>query len=405
MAVFSSQRILSSTVKSDHVVPPKHVIEKLQQKSINLQDHQERKKYQKEYISDVTLREFLLSNDGFHLGMAPAFFGFYAYFGCLAAWDDELSTETSKILATRILSVSGGSAGAMAAILISAGISPRKAAAYCSTITLDKFADPLGWGALFKGDLFEKLMYDFISKESPCFTSSGGSHSDNDCSDQKNKGANKEINIENALIPVAVSAFDIKTFTGKLLSKGCMAKAARASATFPCLFQPVVLQDNDEGSEKSSNKSSSLLIDGGITDSSGLQGFKAIVSSYNYNDGEKKDRPNRILPKRIVNIVVGDFGFDGKPMTPSSISSNILGNKNNSDTTNKHCVEEVLSIRIFNTPQCGPWAMENGPRALEAANKAMLASLDLPLYKGTERGHFCIDIDATDFVPNLPVNK
>lgn len=58
----------------------------------------------------------------------------------------------------------------------------------------------------------------------------------------------------------------------------------------------------------------------------------------------------------------------------------------------------LLSISIQNLPQCGPWAMKNGPLAVAAARKALRASLDLPLYLGQEEGHYELHIDASYFL-------
>jgi predicted acylesterase/phospholipase RssA len=46
-------------------------------------------------------------------------------------------------------------------------------------------------------------------------------------------------NLEDNPIPVAVSAFDLQTMSTPILTSGSMARSARASATFPGLFQPV----------------------------------------------------------------------------------------------------------------------------------------------------------------------
>ena len=275
-------------------------------------------------LANLTLREFLA--DDFHLALAPAFFGIYAYVGAFMAWD-----TTDYI--DNIRSVVGASAGAMAAVILAAGIEPHKVAELGKSMTLQKFADPPGFGGIFKGDKFEAIMEDFILKESP----------------------NGTMLMEESIIPVAVTVFDLKSWSGRTLTRGRMAKAARASATFPVLFQPV---PHDDG----------ILIDGGVTDMLGLRGLAAFS-------------PNR--PKRIVNVAVG--GFLTAPFGPESMPDGVKA-------------KEVLSVSILNTPRCGPWAMANGPRAIEAARRAMLASLDLPLYYGKEKGHYELHVDASSFI-------
>jgi predicted acylesterase/phospholipase RssA len=267
--------------------------------------------------------------------MAPSFFGFYGYFGTLAAWEHAMSLDDVHFLREQIKGVAGASAGAMAAVLLAAGVSPRTAATHCESLTLESYADPPGVLAAFQGHLFEQIMDDFIQQE----TAPGFSRQ-----------------LQDGIFPVAVSGFDLKTFTGKILSRGSMAKAARASASFPLLFQPAVWEHEDG--------TTSFLIDGGIADPMGVAGLAALNAS------------------RIVNMVVGQFGETGA-QGPSGMPGE---------------VSEVVSISIQNLPKGGPWAMANGPRAVEAARLAMLASLDLPLYKGKEKGHYELHIDASEFV-------
>jgi hypothetical protein len=282
---------------------------------------------------------------GIHLAMAPAFFGFYGYFGALAAWEEELSetNSTVEVLKEQIHGVAGASAGAMAAILLAAGVAPRNAADFCTTITLGQFADFPGLLTVFRGNRFQDIMFDFLQRQRP--------HS--------------SLQLQDADIPVAVSGFDLQTFQGKLLMRGSMARAARASACFPFLFQPVGWVDNGDNY---------LFIDGGLTDTSGLMGLAAFKSSSNQT-------------KRVVNLVIGGFHL-GQAPGPSSMPDGVDAS-------------EVLSISIQNLPNCGPLAMENGPRAVEGARRAMKESLDLPVYMGKEEGHYELHIDASSFVPSL----
>ena len=276
----------------------------------------------------------------------------------LAAWDEGL--VDGLLESERIQSVAGASAGAMAAMLLAMGIAPRKAADFCATIDLATFADPPGIGSFLKGDIFEQLMLDFIKAE----TEPGHS-----------------LKIEDTHIPVAVTGFDLQTMSTIIMTEGCVARSARASATFPFLFQPVHWfgEDNDNSNDTTTNaKNDYILIDGGVLDPNGLEGLTVI-------EPEKKN-------KRVVNMLVGNFmgcvgECTGIPPSPSEMPDGLS-------------TSELLSISIQNLPRCGPWAMANGPRAVEAANKAMLASLDLPLYRGKEDGHYELHIDASSFAPN-----
>ena len=334
-------------------------------------------------LSDVTLRQFLSHEDGFHLGMAPAFFGFYVYFGALTAFHEDVLTmqdvEEGKLLLPvgmdgtanknvdfdeeregeskspdlLLKSVAGASAGAMAAVLLASGLDPRESAEFASTMTVDRFWDFPGFGGALKGGLFEELMVAQLNRSNLA----------------KKKGIN--VDLEDGLVPVAVTGFDIFSLQEKVMIKGCMGKAARASATFPLLFQPCQWDERDENDNGREGKTQ-YLIDGGVTDPYGLVGLGHLRT------GERN--------KRVVNLVAGTFGTSG-PIGPSNLPKGLNAS-------------EVLSISIEGSPQCGPWAMQNGPRAVETARNAVLDVLDAPMYHGQEEGHYVLHLDASSFVPS-----
>jgi len=330
-------------------------------------------------LSTVTLRSFLTHNNhpatsGFSLAMAPAFFGFYGYFGVLAAWDEQLnntdSTASGFLQSGQIRRLTGASAGAMAAVLLAAGIPPRVAADFCTTITLDRFADFPGLGGLFRGNLFEQIMQDFLVEQTA--------------------GGPSRLLLENAQLPVAVSAFDLQSLQGKILTKGSMARAARASATFPLLFEPVGWSDG--------RQEDFTLIDGGIADMAGLAALNSLPLK-DHGDG---------ACERIVNLKVGPF-WGEYPPGPNEIDPDDDNDEstNASESEAEKC-REVVSISIQNLPQCGPFAMEMGPVAVQAAHDAMVASLDLPLHviestsdnEAAASGkwkHYELHIDASHF--------
>merc|ERR1719183_1338843 len=124
---------------------------------------------------------------------------------------------------------------------------------------------------------------------------------------------------------------------GKIISKGDMAQATRASATFPGLFQPVFVWDDD------SIFPSSALIDGGVEDPFGVNGLFGLGDD-DVSNGENKS------PKRIVNLSVGSLTLNPKNSPPGPSDLQLK-------TTDK--IESVVSISVLNTPKCGPWAMEN----------------------------------------------
>ena len=334
-----------------------------------------------------TLREFLSHPDGFHMSFAPAFFGFFAYFGALAAMEEEtnglvvpkLPAESQRgdngDVTGRLQSVSGASAGAMAAVMLAAGIQPRDAADFASTFTWGMVADPPGCGGYVKGNNFEEAMRKFINDYSAKNRTRSPPAVGEDGDGPDNPAAVAGLRLEEGLVPVAVSVFDLMRLRGKILIKGCMARAARSSAGFPGLFQPVPWREGhcvgDSRVEGKSWLPDSLLIDGGITDGLGLNGLGALSSSH-------------AKTKRVINLVVGDFGFKG----PSGIEDVPKG------VNSKY----LVSIAIVGTPMCGPWAMKNGPRAFESARKAVADALDKPMARGTCANHHIIRVDASKWL-------
>ena len=407
-------------------------------------------------IPTTTLREYLISDsegdgEGIYLAMGPAFFGFFGYFGALAGIEDEIyrvidmdgnadgaefSPATSLLIEHDILrGVSGASAGAMAAVALAAGISPHRGGEFVSRIKLADFADPGGFGGIMKGNRFETLMVEFLQTLSPITTK-------RDINGTWASLSGFPLQMEDALIPVAVSAVDMKprisspdlsflealqsplkfiasTFfpKAKILLQGSMARAARASACFPGLFQPVgwvdrsswstssLLSNNtSSGSHDTSSESSfngandySLLIDGGIFDWAGYNGLKDIISATGDN---KKAAPqkNQI---RVLNLVIGSF-LNGPP-GPEAVSKSLGVD-----------VDSVLSLSINGLPKCGPLAMHKGPFASRAARLAIRAAMGRPIIATTStvkidgttqdddeqkrQHHFVLDIDASPFV-------
>jgi len=344
-------------------------------------------------LSNVTLRQFLSHDDGFHLALAPSFFGFYVYFGALTAFQESVLSEEDMKRGKRLLpinisgdnwegfrqeqsdpllkSVAGASAGAMAAVLLASGIDPRDSAEFASTMTLDKFADFPGLGGAFKGDLFENIMVQRLKHSRSIADVDSGSNGTS--GSDGNGAASRNLQLQEGLIPVAVTGFDILTMKETVLTRGCMGKAARASATFPGLFQPCHWQVESEDNGNENESSQHLLIDGGVTDSHGLLGLREL--------GSEEDN------KRIINLVAGKFGGSDEVVGPSQLPTGINAS-------------EVVSISIENAPQCGPWAMSNGPKAVEASMNALIGVLDAEMYHGNEEGHYILRIDAEAFIPN-----
>jgi hypothetical protein len=247
-------------------------------------------------------------------------------------------------------------------------------------VTLDKFADFPGILAAFRGDRFEAIMDDFLVRHAAARGAPEPAASDPSseigaaaAADAAGTPAapSRSVQMREARIPVAVSAFDLITLSGRILRKGSMARAARASATFPFLFQPVGYRDESRGC---------LLIDGGLADVAGVRGTKEMLLEAR-DDGDENDA----AVHTVINLSVG--GFLGSPPGPSSFAGS--GGR-----------VRVASVSIHGLPPCGPWAMSNGPRAVDAAFRAMLAALDAPLRRrGGDCDHYELRVDAAPFLP------
>ena len=216
-----------------------------------------------------------------------------------------------------------------------------------------------------KGNNFEASMREFISEKARISRLKPRDGQDN---------SDIPFQLDEALVPVAVSVFDLMRMRGANLTSGCMAKAARASAGFPGLFQPVAWRKEYPFSRISLPQKrlpDSLLIDGGISDGLGLNGLGSFSS---FTD-----------KKRVINMVVGDYGFGGPPRIkdlPAGVNA-----------------ESLVSVAIVGTPMCGPWAMKNGPRAYESARLAMMAALDTPMERvGGADGQFVVRVDASQWL-------
>lgn len=136
---------------------------------------------------------------------------------------------------------------------------------------------------------------------------------------------------EQCLVPAAVSVFDVLTRSTRVVSSGELATAIRASCTVPVLFHPVWREGRP-------------LLDGGILDRPGLAGmpegervlFHHIVSR---SPWRRADSEGLRIPKR-ANMVV---------------------------------------LKVHGLPRSGPFRLDHGRRALEAAREATRRALSLPI--------------------------
>lgn len=126
--------------------------------------------------------------------------------------------------------------------------------------------------------------------------------------------------------PLAVSVFDLRTRRTRVLTAGALPVALHASCAVPLMFHPVRYQNT-------------LLVDGGVLDRPGLEGMP---------------RGERVLFHHLAS------------KSPWRTSLELPRRPN------------MTTLVIEDLPRSGPFAIENGRRALAAARAATKRALDLP---------------------------
>ena len=169
----------------------------------------------------ITLRDWLRA-DAFTLAMSSGFFGFYAHAGFLSVLEEE------GLLPARVC---GSSAGALVAGLWAAGLSSARICDRLIALRREEFWD-VGFGlGLLRGARFQSLIEAILPVR----------------------------DFDACRVPLAVSAFDLRSRRTVVLRSGAVAPALRASCTVPFMFQPVRIDGR-------------LHLDGGILDRPGLAG-------------------------------------------------------------------------------------------------------------------------------------
>jgi len=211
----------------------------------------------------TTLREWLAEKP-FAMTMSSGFFGFFAHCGVMSVLEEE------NLLPTR---ASGSSAGALVVGCWAGGVPAQELRDELLALQRKDFWDPgFGWG-LLKGELFRKRLLSILPVET----------------------------FAECRIPLAVSAYDLKTRSTQVLNEGPLHLAIQASCAFPFMFQPVRIQKN-------------RYLDGGIADRPGLMGmpkderlfFHHLASKSPWRRKNSKDLK---IPKRdnMVSMVIGEL--------------------------------------------------------------------------------------------------
>ena len=239
-----------------------------------------------------TLRE-CLSERPFALAMSSGFFSFFAHTGVLSAL-----IEAGCVPAR----VSGSSAGALVTGAWAAGVEPDALARELLELRREDFWDP-GVGAGFlRGRLFQSRLEKMI-------------------------GA-KEFSA--ARVPAAISVFELRSRETKVIERGSIATAIRASCAVPGLFHPVEIGGR-------------LHWDGGVLDRPGLAGMPA---------GE------RVLYHHILSQSPWRLGGLGMRLPKR---------------------EGMIALTLGGLPRSGPFRLDQGRRAYEVARTLARRALEQPI--------------------------
>ena len=244
-------------------------------------------------MTTPTLREWL-QEAPFGLAMSSGFFGFFAHAGFATALYE------ADLIPSRF---SGASAGALVASGLAAGLSPQTFETELRALRREDFWDPfLGFG-LLRGRKFRAKLASLL----PVATFEACPH------------------------PLAVSVFDVWSWSTRVLNAGQLPIAVAASCTFPFLFQPVWMGRRP-------------VIDGGVLDRPGLAGMPSECSRVLYHH----------------------------------LSSRSWWRGKNSAGLRIPQRDGLCTLVLDGLPRSGPTRLHVGPLAYEAARDATRVALDRP---------------------------
>jgi predicted acylesterase/phospholipase RssA len=210
----------------------------------------------------------LLSQETYALSLTPGFFRFYAEIGILEALEEADCLKVSH--------VTGSSAGALVGAFVAAGSTCTEMTEQVLAIQRTDVWDVGGIGGLLKGEKFLHLVEQFLPKTT----------------------------FEECAIPAAFTTFDLLGMKTRILTSGSLALAARASCTFPGLFQPAIVEGNP-------------CIDGGVWDHVGLMGLEECFKVSNNKRAAQGEPEEDFTNKLIVNVV---FSTPRGSVLPKSLS-------------------------------------------------------------------------------------
>lgn len=240
----------------------------------------------------MILRDWLREQP-FGLAMSSGFFSFFAHTGFL---DALLGAGHVPV------HVAGSSAGALVGGAWASGVSTAELEATFRSLKRADFWDPTLGAGLLAGKKFDALLRRLLPVAA----------------------------IESCAIPTKISVFEIASRTTRVIERGDLPDAIRASCCVPIMFHPVTIEGR-------------AYWDGGILDRPGIAGIP---------DGK------RLLFHHIASK------SPWRAVLPIPKRSN------------------MVSIVIEGLPRSGPWKLDAGRRALELAREATRRALDAEIIDG-----------------------
>jgi len=271
------------------------------------------------------------------MAMNPSFLGVFAHLGCAG-------TLQREGLLQNLCGLSGASAGAQCGAFIASGGKVFDVASEPSSLVLHQdmnfissmaerrwqVLDPSLGPGLLHGQGLEDEMASFLA---PTF--------------------------EDLSIPFACTAWSAWAFRTEVLRTGPLPRAVRASCTVPGLFHPTT------------HARRRWLLDGGLWDPSGSVGLSVLPRQ----------------PRRSLHVVVNRkvlLGLDARWTRPRGPSDFGVART------------EVVTVRLNRPPALflGEASFKAAPDAVSCTAQAVHEALDRPLVKGSEEGHWVLDVDV-----------
>lgn len=241
----------------------------------------------------TTLREWL-AEAPFSLGMSSGFFAFFAHTGVLGVLEEERLFPASA---------AGSSAGALVTGAWAAGVPSAGIADALLALERGHFWDPRPGFGLLRGQKFDRMLRDLL----PVHT------------------------FEACKIPVKLSVHDILARQTRVMTRGDLVTAIRASCAVPGMFHPV------------------------------------WIGRRPYWDGGVSDRPG------ILGVP------DGERLLFHHIESRSPWRGVDSEAIRIPKRRGMVTLVVEGLPRSGPFKLHEGRRALGVARAAMQRALDSPI--------------------------